>query len=94
MTSQHRLFIGAVVHKAFAEVNEEGTESGAATWVAMVVSAPPCFIADHPFLFLIRDTRNGSVLFLGRISDPTKEIGDGGEGDKLPPQVMPPAKPD
>jgi serpin B len=94
MNGEDNLFISAVVHKAFVEVNEEGTEAAAATGVAVDVSAPPCFIADHPFLFLIRDTRNGSVLFLGRINDPTKEVGAGGEGGNLPPQVMPPAKPD
>ena len=63
-------FISAVVHKAFVEVNEAGTEAAAATGVAMVVSAPPTFRADHPFLFLIRDRSTGSVLFLGRLMDP------------------------
>lgn len=73
------LYIAAVIHKAFVEVNEEGTEATGATGVivAKPTSAPiprptPVFRADHPFLFLIRDTRSDSVLFLGRISDPTK----------------------
>jgi serpin B len=66
------LAISAVVHKAFIEVNEKGTEAAAATGVVFAVSKPPALQADHPFLFLIRDTRNGSVLFLGRINDPTK----------------------
>ncbi len=66
------LAISAVVHKAFIEVNEKGTEAAAATGVVFSVSKPPALQADHPFLFLIRDTRNGSVLFLGRINDPTK----------------------
>jgi serpin B len=67
------LFISAVIHKAYIDVNEEGTEAAAAT--AVVVdgdSAPPRFWADHPFLFLIRDNRSGSVLFMGRVTDPTK----------------------
>jgi len=76
MTGTKDLFISAVVHKAFVDVNEEGTEAAAATGVVMAgKSAPapaPVFRADHPFLFLIRDTKTGAILFLGRILDPTK----------------------
>ncbi len=70
------LCIQDVIHKAYVDVNEEGTEAAAATGVivestsARVVT--PEFRADHPFIFLIRDTRNGSILFLGRLADPTK----------------------
>ena len=69
------LFIGAVEHKAFVQVNEEGTEAAAATAVTMQLLAsaqaePPKFVADHPFVFLIRDKGTGSVLFLGRMADP------------------------
>jgi serpin B len=72
-----QLSIGAVVHKAFVEVNEEGTEAAAATAVGYDVgptSLPPpvpVFRADHPFLFLIRDDRSGAILFLGRLSKPS-----------------------
>jgi serpin B len=71
------LYIAAVVHKAFVDVNEEGTEAAAATGVVMKTRAVlgeqhPVFRADHPFLFLIRDNRSGSVLFLGRLADPSK----------------------
>jgi len=73
------LFISAVFHKAWGEVNEEGTEAAAATAVTIKRSAlikepapPPVFRADHPFVFLIRDTRSGSILFLGRLADPTR----------------------
>jgi serpin B len=67
------LFISAVVHKAFVDVNEEGTEAAAATAAVIeATSARPELLADRPFVFLIRDNRSGSVLFLGRVVDPTK----------------------
>jgi serpin B len=76
MNGKKDLFISAVVHKAFVDVNEEGTEAAAATAVVIRPEngggGPPEFRADHPFLFLIRDTRTGAILFLGRILDPTK----------------------
>ena len=78
MSDKEKLFISAVIHKAFVEVKEEGTEAAAATAVTMRASAMPRpqtpkeFVADHPFLFLIRDTKTGSVLFMGRVNDPTK----------------------
>jgi serpin B len=78
MDGTKSLYISAVFHKAWGEVNEEGTEAAAATAVVMTRSAvikqpppPPIFRADHPFIFFIRDTRSGSVLFLGRLLDPT-----------------------
>ncbi len=75
MTSRRDLFISAVIHQAFVEVNEEGTEAAAATGVTMRVLSvgpgqTPIFRADHPFLFLIRDKASGSILFLGRTMDP------------------------
>ena len=75
MTGGRDLFISAVVHKAFVDVNEEGTEAAAATGVTMKLTsmAPakiPVFRADHPFLFLIRDNHSGSILFLGRTLNP------------------------
>ncbi len=69
-----RLYITAVVHKAFVDVNEEGTEAAAATAVVMGRGGrpkpPPEFRADHPFLFLIRDKATGSILFMGRVVNP------------------------
>ncbi|MCS7167534.1 MAG: serpin family protein [Gemmatales bacterium] len=63
--------ISAVVHKAFVEVNEEGTEAAAATGVIIkAVALPPSFRADRPFFFLIRDKRTNSILFMGRITNP------------------------
>jgi serpin B len=74
MTGKKDLLISAVIHKAFVDVNEEGTEAAAATGVVMRMEAVPTrpvvFRADHPFLFLIRDTRSGAILFLGRLMNP------------------------
>jgi len=74
MTGKRDLFISLIVHKAFVEVNEEGTEAAAATGVATkltVIATAEKFIADRPFLFLIRDRASGCILFLGRVADPT-----------------------
>ena len=76
MSTHEQLYLSAVIHKAFVDVNEEGTEAAAATGVAvavraaMVPSEPAVFRADHPFLFLIRDRKSGSILFLGRVVNP------------------------
>jgi serpin B len=70
------LFIDSVGHKAFVEVNEEGTEAAAATAVTLGArsaarpSPVPVFRADHPFLFAIRDRTSSAILFLGRIANP------------------------
>jgi serpin B len=79
-TMQHdgNLYISAVIHKAYVDVNEEGTEAAAATGVvtrslsAAAPAAPIIFRADHPFMFLIRDNRSGSILFIGRVTNPLK----------------------
>lgn len=77
MDGTRQLFISGIFHKAWGEVNEEGTEAAAATVVTVARSGmmkppppPPVFRADHPFVFFIRDTRSGSLLFLGRLSAP------------------------
>jgi len=80
ITGGRDLFISSVIHKAFVDVNEEGTEAAAATAVMMRDMAkqnrtpppPIVFRADHPFIFLIRDNRSGGILFMGRVIDPTK----------------------
>jgi serpin B len=77
MDGRKDLYISKVIHKAYVDVNEEGTEAAAATGVIMTLgmAAPstpiPVFRADHPFLFLIRDNRTGSILFLGRMTNPS-----------------------
>lgn len=65
-----RIFIDQVIHQARLQVTEEGTEAAAATAVVMRKGMRTVFRADHPFLFLIRDTRSGAVLFMGRLADP------------------------
>lgn len=81
MTGKPDFIISAVIHKAYIDVDEEGTEAAAATAVVMsraMVMSPvrvriPVFRADHPFVFLIRDNRSGAILFMGRVTDPTRE---------------------
>lgn len=69
-----RLAISLVVHKAYVDVNEEGTEAAAATGVVMTrlsaVARPNIFRADHPFVFAIRHNASGAILFLGRVERP------------------------
>jgi serpin B len=73
MTKRLKLFLSAVIHKAFVDVNEEGTEAAAATAVVARIKMKRRtleFRADHPFVFLNRDNRTGSLLFLGRLVNP------------------------
>ena len=73
-----QLYIARVLHKAFVEVSEKGTEAAAATAVIMATpsSIPravpfiPSFKAERPFVFLIRDRQSGGILFLGRVMNP------------------------
>jgi serpin B len=76
MDGTKNLFIDEVYHKAFVEVNEEGTEAAAATGATIAMGAEifiepiPVFRADHPFLFLIQDNDTGNILFIGRVVNP------------------------
>ena len=75
MDGSRELYISDVVHKAFVAVDEEGTEAAAATGVvSSLLSGPPRsaeVVLDRPFLFLIRHIQTGTILFLGRVLDPT-----------------------
>jgi serpin B len=75
-----KLWIDSVVQKAFIAVDEEGTEAAAASGMGMggmggygLAPEIPIFRADHPFLFMIRDTRTGCILFMGRVMNPPVE---------------------
>ncbi|MFN4257683.1 MAG: serpin family protein [Gemmataceae bacterium] len=73
MNGERDLFISAAIHKAFVDVNEQGTEAAAATAIVVGVTSVqivPTFRADHPFVFLIRDNTTNSILFLGRVVNP------------------------
>ena len=68
------LYVSQVVHKAFIEVNEEGTEAAAATGIGVnALSLKPMFNADHPFLFFIRHNDAGAILFMGRLLKPSED---------------------
>lgn len=78
ISTSEQVNISEVIHKAFVEVGEEGTEAAAATGVVIRALAiqipekkePVVFRADHPFVFMIKDNRTGAILFLGRVLDP------------------------
>ena len=80
MTGDRLLNISEVIHQAFVEVNEEGTEAAAATAVVMKVGCagpmpPPVikvFKANHPFIFIIQQQNTGNILFIGRVNNPTE----------------------
>ena len=76
MTGDRSLMIGNILHKAFADVNEDGTEAAAATAVVMELTSAPVqedpltITLDRPFYFAIIDDENGSVLFNGQVVEP------------------------
>ncbi len=77
MEPKKELYITAIMHKAYIDVNEEGTEAAAATGVvvglkAMRISEPIVFRADHPFLYMIIHNPTGQILFMGRVINPEK----------------------
>jgi serpin B len=78
MNGEKGLAITDVIHKAFIDVNEEGTEAAAATGVIVGVTSMPMdpkpipeFRADHPFIFVIQENSTGQILFMGKVNDPT-----------------------
>jgi serpin B len=74
MDGTKELFIGEVIHKTFVTVNEAGTEAAAATAVVVVGGGIPAHVElTRPFIFMIRDLQTGTVLFMGRVVDPSIE---------------------
>jgi serpin B len=75
--SDLELLISFVLHQAFIETNEEGTEAAAATIIGIITTSMPSgpFVLniDHPFIYIIRETTTNSILFMGRVSDPLAE---------------------
>ena len=72
MTAESNLKISDVFHKAFVQVNEEGTTAAAATGVWFQLKEPPEMKVDHPFLLVIKDGRSHNVaLFIGQVTDPS-----------------------
>ena len=74
MSDELSLMIDVVIHEAYVKIDEEGTEAAAATGVGMIEASVPDYrtvTADRPFLFLVRDQITNSVVFIGRVADPT-----------------------
>ncbi len=74
-TGIKNLFVSKVIHKAFVEVNEEGTEAAAATVIGVEMTSyipekPKVFNANHPFMFFIIDNKTRNILFMGQIVEP------------------------
>ena len=73
MNGKQDLYIEKIMHKAFIEVNEKGTEAAGATSVNMVLTSVPdgiVFNANHPFTFMIQHKETGTILFMGKIINP------------------------
>lgn len=74
ISEQHDLLINEVTHQSFIETNEEGTEAAAATVVEVGTTSVPVILVfnmDHPFIYIIRETTTNSIIFMGRVSDPS-----------------------
>ncbi len=81
MNGEPELFIGNVIHQAFVELDEKGTEAAASTVVTIGLTSigpgeenpTPIFRADHPFIFTIEDVETGTILFMGKVNEPIQE---------------------
>ena len=68
----NNLHVSRIVQKAFVEANEEGSEAAGTTAVVVTKSRPQTFVCDHPFIFFIKDSKTGLILFMGRMVDPSE----------------------
>ncbi len=77
MDGTKELVIDDVIHQAYVGVDEEGTEAAGATAVIIGITSAPInekiFMADRPFIFIIQENKTENILFIGRVSDPTKK---------------------
>ena len=77
ISDEIQLYINRVKHKSFIDVNEKGTEAAAVTsvemWVTSVGPSNSKFIANRPFLFVIKEKYTNAILFMGKVEDPSKE---------------------
>jgi serpin B len=77
MDGTHELFIDKILHKAYVDINEKGTEAAATTSVCISAgdvwrtARRATFRADHPFIVLIQENQTGSILFMGRVTNPS-----------------------
>jgi len=74
ISAEPDLVLTAAIHEAFVKIDEEGTEAAAATAVVVGATSAPMMeevVVDHPFLFLVRDRITDSVIFIGRVADPS-----------------------
>ena len=74
--AQSDLYVSGITHKTYIDVNEEGTEAAAVTDIGVDVGGPenfPGFYGRRPFFFFIRDERNGTILFMGKVEKPEYE---------------------
>lgn len=74
ISEHYNLLINDVTHQAFIETNEEGTEAAAATVITIGVTSITQTLElklDHPFIYVIRETTSNSILFMGRVADPS-----------------------
>ena len=73
ISSTGNLFIKDVIHQAYIKVDERGTVAAASTTTMVLAGLnDSVFRADHPFIFIIQDQQTGSILFMGRVTDPSK----------------------
>ncbi|NXB77906.1 NEUS protein, partial [Donacobius atricapilla] len=86
MSDNKELYLAKAFHKAFLEVNEEGSEAAAASGmiaISRMAVLYPQVIVDHPFFFLVRNRRTGTVLFMGRVMHPEAMNSSGHDFEKL-----------
>ncbi|XP_005299279.1 neuroserpin [Terrapene carolina triunguis] len=86
MSDNEELYLAKAIHKSFLEVNEEGAEAAAASGmiaISRMAVLYPQVIVDHPFFFLVRNRRTGTILFMGRVMHPEAMNASGHDFEEL-----------